>query len=177
MSSSTARSLLAVAALGSTGSLRAQETAHPLPTLRAEEALETARDAYYAPGEQIVSLCPEMVREEGEEGTVIVVCRTLGPPNRFQTREGPRPRMDQTADGVPRAPDVTTIPSCKGRSMGIGVCITGLGSVPPPVLMIDLTKLPEPLSAEDAARVFRAPQEEQPEQRPVTGERVPIPAD
>jgi len=127
-------------------------------SITAQEALENARDVYYAPGEQYVSACPDNTAEgraEGEDGNVIVVCRRPGPANTFQTRETPRPRLDQTADGSPRAPDVSTIPPCHGGAMS--VCMSGLGSVPPPVLMVDVTAFPEPLSPEDAAAVFRAP--------------------
>ena len=130
--------------------------------MSAEEAIETAREACYTPEEQIVTACPDGLSEEsaeGEDGTVIVVCRRLGPANPFQTRDGPRPELDETAAGAPRAPDFRRPPCVPSL---LTVCFRGLGSVPPPVLMIDLTKLPEPLTPEEAAAVFRVEDGEAP---------------
>ena len=173
----TAMGLLAVGALP--GPLAAQdgrqEGAAPAAGVTAEEALETARDAYSVP-EQRVSACPEntMESEEGEEGDVIIVCRQLAPEYQYQTRDGPAPQMNRTAGGAPRAPDLTTIPSC---IPGQGLVCMKFGYVPPPVLMVDVTKFPEPLPPEVAAKVFRAPPEDEPPAPKLTGERVPIPLD
>lgn len=162
--------------------------------ITAEEAIENARDAYYSPDEQRVTLCAENAVEDrpgdraekraedraadraaDEEADVIVVCRRLGPANPFQTRDGPRARMDQAGDGTPRAPDISTIPPCGSAAggFGSGMCI-GFGWAPPPVLMVDVTKFPEPLSAQDAALVIRAPSGDDPPLPLVTDERVPM---
>ena len=173
MSSSLLRSLMAVPFLVSAGlavgmavvrapAVMAQESQGEAGTLSAEEAIENAKDAYYVREEGTVRVCPQGTAGEsveGEEGNVIVVCRELGPANPFQTREGPRPGMDRTADGVVRAPDVTTIPPCNEDGGPLAVCMKGVGWAPPPVLMVDVTKFPEPLSDKDAAKVFRAPDE------------------
>ncbi len=145
-------------------------------TVSAEEAIETAREVYRVP-EQTVSLCPEDAVEEavaGAQGNVIVVCRQLGGPYEFQTRDGPRPDLGRTATGAPRAPDVSTIPPCGSVAGGVGIATCSrFGSVPPPAIMVDTTAFPEPLSAEDAARVFRADEGER-RTAPITGERVSI---
>jgi hypothetical protein len=176
MSSSGAGTLRWCAALALVAAWPAEAGAQERATVGAEEALENARDVYYPPDEQSVSACAQNEQEgraETAEGNVIVVCRRLGPANELQTRELPRPRMDQTADGAPRAPDVFGLPPCESYM----VCVK-FGQVAPPVLMIDLAALPEPLAPEDAALVFRAPEEEQAAAAPrITGRRVPIPAD
>jgi hypothetical protein len=51
-------------------------------------------------------------------------------------------------DGVPRAPDVFGIPPCTG------VCVK-MGSVPPPVLMIDLKAIPKPPAGSDADKISK----------------------
>ena len=143
----------------------------------AEEALDTARDAYAPPAEQTVTACPEDSVEADEKsggGDVIVVCRQVNSGEQYRIEHVPSPRLDRTADGVPRAPDVTTIPSCTPG--GQTVCVK-FGHVPPPVLMVDVTKFPEPLAPEVAAKVSRAPDDATLEPPPVTGERVPIPTD
>ena len=168
---------LTIAGLGLLAGIPFDLAAQKPREVSAGEAIENARDAYSVSDEQTVTLCPEDASEEeaqGADGNVIVVCRRLGPANPFQTRDGPRARMDRTADGAPRAPDISTIHSC---GPGAGICVMGLGWVPPPVLMVDVTKFPEPLSPEDAALVFRAPADEEAPPRRVTGERVPIPLD
>jgi len=155
----------------------AQDSGPASAATSAEEALETARDVYYPPDEQSVSACAQGEQEgraESLEGNVIVVCRRLGPANELQTRELPRARMDRTADGVPRAPDVSGLPPCVNTATAM--CIS-FGSVPPPVLMVDVTKFPEPLSPEDAALVVRMEGEGDAVAPPLTGKRVPIPAE
>lgn len=140
--------------------------------ITAEEVLETAREVYSLPG-QTVSICPEEAVAKaatGEEGNVIVVCRRLGGPYEFQTREGPRADTARTAGGAPRAPDFDE--SCL-HTRGRANCIM-LGNVPPPALMVDVTNFPEALSPEDAARVLHAPDDPAAAAPPSTGERVPI---
>lgn len=165
--------------VGLPGAGAAQDIAAEPPTATAEAVLANARDVYYAPEEQSVSACARGEAEgraENAAGNTIVVCRRLGPANELQTRALPRPRMDQTADGVPRAPDVSGLPPC--ASGGLSVCIGGLGSVPPPALIVDVTRFPEPLSPEHAARVLRAEDAARAGDaapRRVIGERVPIP--
>jgi hypothetical protein len=58
------------------------------------------------------------------------------------------------------------------------VCVK-FGQVPPPALMIDLAALPEPLAPEDAALVFRAPEEAagEPASRVPFGQRIPVPTE
>jgi len=159
---------LALAALAWSGSLAAQEDAQEPGSLSAEEAIENARDQYYSPDVQTVTYCPKGAaeeREEGADGNVIVVCRQLGPANPFQTREGPRPRMDQTADGLPRAPDFSE--SCQ-RNGGQGVCLR-IGRAPPRPLLIDLSAIPEAPPGSDAARYA--------EEYGTTDEAVEVPGD
>ncbi len=144
------------------GMAAAQEPGEPL---FAEQAIETARALYSVP-EQTVSVCPDDTGEEAEDGAagdVIIVCRRLGGPYEFQTRAGPRADTSRTAGGAPRPPDVSTIPPCGSVPGGFGVAsCTRFGSAPPPALMIDVTRFPEPLSPEDAARVFRIEEEASP---------------
>lgn len=53
-------------------------------------------------------------------------------------------------DGVPRAPNVSGLPPCKGN----GVC-KGFGSVPPPMYYFDITALPPPPAGSDADRIAK----------------------
>jgi len=84
------------------------------------------------------------------DGT-IVVCRDA------DAREKERlPLRDQTDtaqstnDGVPRAPNVSGLPPCKGN----GACL-GFGSVPPPMYYFDITALPPPPPGSDADRIAK----------------------
>jgi hypothetical protein len=54
-------------------------------------------------------------------------------------------------DGLPRAPDVFGLPPCSAY-----VFCSKVGRVPPPVYLIDLEAIPEPLTPEEARHVFRA---------------------
>lgn len=139
----------AVAVLGWPGGLAAQEEPRGSEPLSAEEAIENARDRYYAPDVQTVRYCPQGQIEERTDGNVIVVCRQLGPANPFLTRQGPRPRMDQTADGGPAPPDFRRPPCVPSL---LTVCVPGLGGTPPRPLLIDLSAIPEAPPGSDAAR-------------------------
>lgn len=120
-----------------------QHQSDPAPSepISAETALERARTIYSIRPPRIDPCPPE------REG-VIVVCRRLEDPESQRVPGS----IDQAiaagravADGLPRAPDVFGLPSCE-----VVKCI-GIGSVPPPALMIDLKALPEPPSGSAAA--------------------------
>ena len=149
MSSGGARALAGCLAVTLALSLPTGALAQEQEPLTAEQAIEAARDAYYVTDGDYVTVCPE---DTAQGNDVIVVCRRVRAGNVFRTRNLPSPRMDRTADGVPRAPDVSTIPPCVPG--GLSMCIGGLGWVPPPAYIVDVTAFPEPLAPEVAAKVF-----------------------
>lgn len=87
----------------------------------------------------------------------IIVCRELEQDNSFffsGSRDAARKRIaEETAYSAdPRAP--IFIPGCKDQGNPPG-CISGIGSVPPPALIIDVEALPEAPPGSDADRVGR----------------------
>ena len=52
---------------------------------------------------------------------------------------------------MPQAPNVFGLPPCKAY-----LFCSKVGRAPPPIYIIDLDKIPEPLTPEEAALVFRA---------------------
>jgi hypothetical protein len=126
----------------------AQEEAEAPPT--AERMIEVAREAYRPPGLRRRG-CPPPERP-GD----IVVCAPDHEDHRISS-----PTQDAIAqgtavpDGLPRAPDVFGLPPCNGG------CIS-IGSPPPPLYLIDLTAIPEPLPPEEARQILRADPEPAP---------------
>lgn len=91
------------------------------------------------------AVCDE-ARRQGE----IVVCGAdRGEQWRVPSTADSDPASRQGQDtGVPRAPDVSGLPDC---SRG---CI-GFGRVPPPVYVVDFSKLPEAPAGSDADRIAK----------------------
>ena len=113
----------------------------------AEQFIETAREAY-------------SVREPPPEpcatpvGNEIVVCRQLEDPDKHRLlspTERAQAAGEMPPDPVPSAPDVFGLPPCSASMF-----CTRVGRAPPPIYIIDLSKIPEPLTPEEAALVFRA---------------------
>lgn len=120
----------------------AQELPAEHPT--AEEMIEVAREAARPPG--LRRRCPT------PKGNEIVVCAP--DPDEYRVPSG----LDDAIaagravpDGIPRAPDVFGLPPCEAYAF----CAT-VGRDPEPPLIIDLEAIPEPLTPEEAALVFRA---------------------
>lgn len=91
---------------------------------------------------------PKKCEKAGPDGA-IVVCggREANEKERLPLRD----QLDSarsTKDGLPRAPNVGSLPDC---SRG---CI-GLGGVPPPMYYFDITKLPEAPADSDADKIAR----------------------
>ena len=81
-------------------------------------------------------------------GDAIVVCGA-NPENQRQKLDSVAPQgAGKTADGAPRAPNVSGLADC---SRG---CI-GLGSAPVPMYFFDIKALPEPPAGSDADRIAR----------------------
>lgn len=89
-------------------------------------------------------------RPENQVPGQIVVCRTNEENDRQKL---PLPvqqdTSNTTADGAPRAPNVSGLPDCSK-----GGCI-GFGKAPVPVYYFDITKLPEPPAGSDAEKIAR----------------------
>jgi hypothetical protein len=146
---------LAIVLTGLAASAAAQSGPPPSDGRTAEQMIETAREAYSV-DEPAPDPCPQSSSAE------IVVCRQL---DRVPDQRLPSPTERANAAGeappdpVPRAPDVFGIPPCSSYQM-----CTRVGRTPPPIYIIDLSKIPEPLTPEEAAHVFRA--EEPPAEAP-----------
>ena len=122
--------------------------AGPATAQTAEEIIETAREVYTVDEPDEPEPCPTST------GNEIVVCRQLDQPD-DQRLASPTERAyergETPPDPVPRAPYVFGLPQC-----GVEVTCHRIGRAPPPIYIIDLSKIPEPLSPEEAARVGRA---------------------
>lgn len=126
--------------------------AQPVPSAEerprtAEQFIETAREVY-------------SVREPRSEpcaapvGNEIVVCRQIDavPDQRLPSpTERAHNAGDRPPDPIPDAPYVLGLPECK-----VEVVCHRMGRAPPPIYIIDLSKIPEALTPEEAALVFRA---------------------
>jgi hypothetical protein len=129
----------------------------------AEEFIETAREVYTVIKKPEPIVCPTPTGDE------IVVCAR---PDRPSDQRGPGPTEralaagERPPDRIPDAPDVFGIPPCKSY-----LFCTKMGSAPPPIYIVDLTDLPEPLPPEQAALVFRA--EDQPDPDAIPAEASP----
>lgn len=137
--------VLAVLALAGASAGRAQESEAAASSATAEQMIEVAREAYRPPG--LRKRCPRPTTADE-----IVVCapdpdelRVSSPTDDAIAADEPMP------DGVPRAPDVFGLPPCKAYAF-----CAKMGRTPEPPLLIDLAALPEALTPEEAALVFRA---------------------
>jgi hypothetical protein len=122
--------------------------AGPVSAQTAEEIIETAREVYTVDEPDEPDQCPTAT------GNEIVVCRQLDQPD-DQRLTSPTERAYESGamppDPVPRAPYVLGLPQC-----GVEVTCHRIGRTPTPIYIIDLSKIPEPLTPEEAALVFRA---------------------
>ena len=108
----------------------------PAPSVTAEQALETAR-AIFSGAPKKVESCPEASGDE------IVVCAEHDDP---ATQHVPSDSDNgDPNDGVPRAPDVTGLPSGGMR----------IGKTPRHPLIIDLSEIPEAPPGSDADKIAR----------------------
>lgn len=130
------------------GGARAQAVADPT----AETLIEAARDRYRPPG--LRAECAPAAAGE------IVVCAQGEDEQRLSSpTDDAIARGEAVYDGMPRAPEPLDWPPCKPTIFN-NFCARVYRPLPRPVL-IDLAALPEALTAEEAAAVFRA--EETPE--------------
>jgi len=114
----------------------AAAAANPLPTVTAEQALENARAAFSAAPRKPAP-CPESTGDE------IVVCADHeDPATQYVPSNSDSGDPD---DGVPRAPDVTGLPTGGMR----------IGKTPRHPLIIDLKSIPEAPPGSDADRIAR----------------------
>ena len=122
----------------------------------AEQFIETAREVYSVRERPEAVVCPESV------GNEIVVCATPDRPD-DQALPSPTERAqaagERPPDRIPDAPYVLGLPEC-----GVEVVCHRMGKAPPPIYIIDLSAIPEALTPEEAALVFRA--EDLPEESP-----------
>ena len=109
----------------------AAAAASPAPTVTAEQALANARAAYAAVPQRAAS-CPTPTGDE------IVVCAEFeDPAKQYVPSDADSGDPD---DGVPRAPNVSTLPSGGMR----------IGKTPRHPLIIDLSAIPEAPAGSDA---------------------------
>ncbi len=109
----------------------------------AEAMIETARETYRPPG--LGRRCPP-----GRPGE-IVVCATEPDVYRVESPTAEAIRNGEPVHDVPRAPQLAA-PPCDAKNVG---CFK-FGAPPPMPPLIDFAAIPEPLTPEEAARVFRA---------------------
>ena len=112
-----------------------------------EAMIETAREVWRPPGLRRGCPAPQRANE-------IVVCAEN--PDKYRVAsptDEAIERGEAVDDGLPRAPDVFGIPA-GGVTVAKGCFIPPCPRPMPP--LIDFSALPEPLTPEQAARVFRA---------------------
>lgn len=136
----------AALALAGASSGRAQEADRTAAAPSAEEMIEVAREAYRPPG--LRRRCPPPLPGE------IVVCAPDSDDQRVSSpTDDAIAAGEAIADGVPRAPDVFGIPP-GGVTVATGCFIPPCPPPMPP--LIDVSAIPEPLTAEEARHVYRA---------------------
>jgi hypothetical protein len=118
----------------------------------AEQFIETAREAYSV-DETRPEACPAPV------GNEIVVCRQLEDPDQFRVAS---PTERANAAGQMPPDPIPSAPNVDGPGIFRGKGIT-MGKDPPPIYIIDLAAIPEALTPEEAALVFRAEDRPNPE--------------
>jgi len=108
----------------------------PAPTVTAEQALENAR-AIFSVAPRKAAPCPDA---KGEE--IVVCAEQEDPAKQYVPSDTDSGDPD---DGVPRAPDVSGLPSGGMR----------IGKTPHRPLIIDLSKIPEAPAGSDADRIAK----------------------
>ncbi len=127
-------------------------SAQDADNVTAEEALETAGEAYGPPAPE-----PECEPQQGDE---IVVCAREQEQSQFRIRSDDDAENDYAREtmnrGDPRAPDVGGPGIFRGKATIGGMCIPGLQKCPPPpAIFVDFSELPEAPPGSDADRVGR----------------------
>ena len=138
---------LAVAVLVAPEPVCAQSEPADAAPRTAEQFIEAAR-ALYSVREQRSEPCAAPV------GNEIVVCRDRIDPESQRLpspTERARAAGERPPDPIPDAPYVLGLPECR-----VEVVCHRMGSAPPPIYIIDLEAIPQPLSSDEAALVFRA---------------------
>lgn len=96
---------------------------------------------------------PSECDQANPDPDTIVVCREWEDGERYTFDSPVEADIGVTGSGVPRAPDVFGMPPCSSYT----VCVGGLGSVPPPAIMVDFSQLPETPPDSEAARLYDGP--------------------
>jgi hypothetical protein len=116
--------------------LAAAAAVTPVPTITAEEALATAQ-AIFSAAPRKAAPCPKATGDE-----ILVCVEREDPATQHVPSDADSGDPD---DGVPRAPDVSGLPSGGMR----------IGKTPRHPLIIDLSTIPEPPAGSDADRIAR----------------------
>ena len=111
------------------------------PTVTADEALANAK-AIYASAPHKAAPC---LQAKGDE--IVVCAEHEDPATQYVPSETD---SGSTYDGVPHAPDVSSLPSCAGA----GMCMR-VGKKPRNPLIIDLKSIPEPPPGSDADKISK----------------------
>ena len=109
---------------------------NPVPTVTAEQALENAR-AVFSAAPKKAAPCPDATGDE-----IVVCAEHEDPAKQYVPSDTDSGDPD---DGVPRAPDVTGLPSDGMR----------IGKTPRHPLIIDLSAIPEAHPGSDADKIAR----------------------
>lgn len=159
---------LAWAALGFAASgLSTPLLAQGAPAATAEEALDSARETYSVAPQP----APDPCAQEDADPDTIVVCRQSQEAARYMIGRPVRADTNVTGSGAPRAQDPGgMLKPCSAYA----VCVSGIGKVPPPAVMVDFGSLPETPAGSPAAR-FGGPTVDaaQPEPAPEADSELP----
>jgi hypothetical protein len=113
----------------------------PQPTITAEQALANARALTSATPPKSAP-CPESTNGE------IVVCAEHEDPKKQYVPSNTD--SGNTYDGVPHAPNVSTLPDCATASF-----CSRVGKTPRHPVIIDLAAIPEPPAGSDADKIAK----------------------
>lgn len=137
---------MSLSLLVATGPLRAQGEATAGEARTAEQFIETAREAY-----SVRSRRAEPPPRPTSNEIVVQARRDISESQRLPSPiERAHAAGERPPDRIPSSPNVDGPGIFQGDGMSIG-------SAPEPIYIIDLAAIPEPLTEEEASRVFRAP--------------------
>ena len=122
------------------------------PSVTADDAIDKERQVYGAPAAKPKSAGDDCAAAQAASPDEIVVCARR-PVDNSKYRVQSTAQLDSRSrqnlyDGLPRGPDVSGLPDCSSG------CIR-VGKTPPPIHLIDLSKIPEAPPGSDADKIAK----------------------
>jgi hypothetical protein len=129
----------------------AAQTGDPHGSITAEDALAKERQVYGVPKPPPEPSQGCDTGQGANSGDIVVCARKPGDSAQFRVKStaelDPKSRQN-LYDGLPRGPDISGLPDCSSGCMR-------MGRNPPPIHLIDLSKIPEAPEGSDADRIAK----------------------